>query len=358
MDALVIGGGKMGLAVAHDLVQHDASVTVIDAARDCPAARLDDVISLEQLDATDTKGVQRAMQRHDVAVSALPYDFNYSLAEAAIDAGVHFCDLGGNTDMVKRELTLHDAARAAGVTVVPDCGLSPGLTNVLGAHLIETADARELSIRVGGLPLEPKPPLDYALVFSVHGLINEYVEEARVLRNGRIATVEPLSGLETIEFDGFPQLEAFYTAGGTSTLPDTFAGRVETLDDKSIRYRGHRDKIKLLRDLGFFDNDMRAHTEWVLQSTLASDVPDVVLARLTAVGATTQAIELRDRYDADAGLSAMMRTTGFPTSVTALMLASGDIQACGCLPPERCVPAEPFIEALRERDISIEVLAG
>ncbi|MFO8133214.1 MAG: saccharopine dehydrogenase C-terminal domain-containing protein [Thermoplasmatota archaeon] len=354
MDALVIGGGKMGLAVAYDLLRHGVAVTVADADPACPAAGLDEAMFL-QMDATDIAAVKRQMRRYDVAVSALPYDFNYMLAQAAVDAGVHFCDLGGNTDMVKRELMLHDAARDAGVTVVPDCGLSPGLTNVLGGYLIEAVDARGLHIRVGGLPQEPQPPLDYALVFSVHGLVNEYVGDARVLRNGRIATAEPLSGLESIEFEGFPILEAFTTAGGTSTLPDTYAGRVDMLDDKSIRYPGHRDKIRLLKDLGFFDGDARAMTEHLLQTALPSNVPDFVVARLTAAGDSTMTVEIRDFYDRETGLSAMMRTTGFPTSITAMMLAADEIPGPGSLPPERCVPPEPFIERLRERDIQIDI---
>lgn len=358
MDAFVIGGGKMGHAVAYDLACHDATVTVADADPTCMAACLDDHVSIVTLDATDRSAVKREMARHDVAVSALPYDFNYMLAETAVDAGVHFCDLGGNTDMVTRELTLHDEAEAAGVTVVPDCGLSPGLTNVIGGYLIEETNGRELHIRVGGLPRHPRPPLDYALVFSVHGLINEYIGEARILRDGRITTVEPLSGLETITFDGYPELEAFYTAGGTSTLPDTYAGRVETLDDKSIRYPGHRDKMQLLRDLGFFDGDTRTVTEQVLQTALDSDVPDVVLARLTATGDTGMTIEIRDAYDAEAELSAMMRTTGFPTAVVAQMLASGEAAGPGCLPPERCIPARPFIEQLRQRGIQIDINRG
>lgn len=355
MDAFVIGGGKMGLAIAHDLVKHGTAVTVADADAACPATRLGDAVSFLQVDATDVPTITKHMRQHDVAVSALPYDFNYDLARAAIDAGIHFCDLGGNTDMVKRELSLHDVAKRAGITIVPDCGLSPGLTNVLAAYLIYATDARELHIRVGGLPQTPEPPLQYALLFSVHGLLNEYIGTARILRDGCITTVEPLSGLETITFEGFPPLEAFYTAGGTSTLPDTFAGRVDRLDDKSIRYRGHRDKIKLLHDLGFFDDEARAMTERVLQSALNAEAPDVVLARLTAIGDTTQVIEIRDSFDDDTGLTAMMRTTGFPTSITAQMLASGEINVDGCLPPERCIPAEPFIEALGQRDIPIHI---
>jgi len=355
MDALVLGGGKMGLAIAHDLVRHGAGVTVADADAACPARRLDDAVMFQRLDATDTSMVAKMMRQCDVAVSALPYDFNYMLAQAAVDAGVHFCDLGGNTDMVKRELMLHEAARDAGVTVVPDCGLSPGVTNVLGGYLIEAVDARRLHIRVGGLPQQPQPPLEYALVFSAHGLVNEYIGDARVLRDGCIATAEPLSGLEAIEFEGFPSLEAFTTAGGTSTLPDTYAGRVETLDDKSIRYPGHRDKIRLLKDLGFFDDKARAMTEQLLQKALPIDVPDFVVARLTAAGDSTMTVEIHDFYDTETGLSAMMRTTGFPTSITAMMLAADEIPGPGCLPPERCVPPELFIERLRERDIQIAV---
>ncbi len=358
MDALVIGGGRMGHAVAFDLAGHGAAVTVLDADPGCPAARLGDAASFIAGDATDASAVTREMTRHDVAVSALPYDFNYRLAEMAVDAGVHFCDLGGNTAMVTRELSLHRAAVKAGVTVIPDCGLSPGLTSVVGGYLVEETGARELHIRVGGLPQQPQPPLRYALVFSVHGLINEYVGEARVLQDGRVATVEPLSGLESITFDGYPELEAFYTAGGTSTLPDTYAGRVETLDDKSIRYPGHRDKMQLLRDLGFLDGDARAVTEQVLQRALDSDVPDVVLARLTATGDTEMTVELRDSFDDETGLTAMMRTTGFPTAIAAQMLASGDAAGPGCLPPERGIPAEPFIERLRRRGIQIDVDGG
>ncbi len=357
MDAFVIGGGKMGLAIAYDLACHDASVTVADVVPGCPATRLGDMVTYIQAEASDAV-IRREMRRHDVAVSALPYDFNYMLAEMAVDAGTHFCDLGGNTDMVARELSLHDRAAAAGVTIVPDCGLSPGLTNVLGAYLIDAVDAKELHIRVGGLPQEPAPPLEYALVFSAHGLVNEYVGMARVLRDGRVAMAEPLSGLESITFEGYPALEAFITAGGTSTLPDTYAGQVDVLDDKSIRYPGHRDRIQLLKDLGFFDEDARAMTERLLERSLDTDVPDFVLARLTAIGDGTMTVEIQDRYDAATGLTAMMRTTGFPTSVTAQMLAAGDIARDGCHPPERCVPARLFIEALQQRGIHIETTAA
>src|SRR5204862_625335 len=131
--------------------------------------------------------------------------------------------LGGDNDVVAAELALHAAARAKGVNVIPGCGLAPGMTAVLVAHAVARFDSvDEIHIRVGGLPLAPKPPLDYQLVFSVEGLINEYVERARVVRDGKVVEIESMTEVEELEFpQPFGKMEAFQTSGGTSTLPDT-----------------------------------------------------------------------------------------------------------------------------------------
>ncbi len=360
MKALVMGGGKMGLAIAYDMARSGADVQVGDVNKDCMKnmPMLSGMAEFVHVDAGDARQVEDAMRGKDVVISALPYDFNYGMAKMAIKCGANFCDLGGNIDIVEKELLLDEKARGAGLAVIPDCGLAPGTTNVLSSYLIEKADAEEMHIRVGGLPQNPEPPLGYAIVFSVHGLVNEYVEKARIIRNGRVEEVDSLTGIESISFDeyGFGELEAFYTSGGTSTLPKTFLGRVKELDYKTIRYRGHCEKIKFLKDMGFFEDDARRFTEKIMERALGGgkSVRDVVLARLAAIGsAGNLSIDVVDRYDEKNGISSMMRTTGFPTSIIAQMVVNGDIEAKGAMPPEACVPPEKFIGELKKRGIAV-----
>ena len=382
MDALVLGGGRMGLAIAYDMAKSGADVQLGDVNERCMEKLpvISDMVEFLRIDASDVGQAGEAMRGKDVVISALPYDFNYGMAKMAIGHGANFCDLGGNIDIVERELSLDGKAREAGVAVIPDCGLAPGTTNVIASHLIEKTDASEMHIRVGGLPQKPKPPLGYALVFSVHGLINEYIEKARIIRGGEVAEVESLTGIESISFDryGFGELEAFYTSGGTSTLPETFRGRIDELDYKTIRYRGHCDKIRFLKDMGFFEGDNRRFTERIMEKALggaaggggegggggasggngmAGDVRDVVLARWTAAGggsgSDTVSMDMVDYYDEKEHISSMMRTTGFPTSIIARMIVNGDIEEKGVMPPERCVPPGKFISELGKRNINI-----
>ena len=143
------------------------------------------------LDATVQAAVELAKEV-GCPVSATYYGSTSDLRQAAITGRAHFCDLGGNNDVVDSELALDAAARTAGVTIVPDCGLAPGMATVLGALALARHPSPEaLHIRVGGLPMRPEPPLDYKLVFAAEGLINEYVEPARILREGEIARSSP-----------------------------------------------------------------------------------------------------------------------------------------------------------------------
>jgi len=353
MKALVLGGGKMGRAIAYDLVKSGAEVQIGDVnIEHIRSSHLLEGVEFMRVDATNAHDVEQAMKKKDVVVSALPYDFNYKMAKMAIKCNTNFCDLGGNMAIVKNELSLHEAAKKAGVTIVPDCGLAPGMTNVIASYLIKKADAREMHIRVGGLPQNPEPPLNYALVFSVHGLVNEYIEKAKIIKDGKVAEVESLTGLEDISFPEFEGLEAFYTSGGTSTLPETFYGTLDELDYKTIRYKGHCEKIKFLRDMGFFDGGYRQFTEEVIEKALNKKVDDVVLARWVASGERSMVADMVDYCSGD--ISAMMRTTGFPTSIIAQMIVDGSIEKRGALPPEKCVPPEKFIKELGRRNIIIK----
>jgi len=308
------------------------------------------------------------MRGHDSAISCVNYWLNERLARAAIEAGTNFCDLGGNNDVVDAELALDADARERGINIIPDCGLAPGMVAVLVAHgaaKFEKLD--EIHIRVGGLPQNPKPPLDYQLVFSVEGLINEYIERARVIRDGRITMVDSMTEVESLEFpEPFGEMEAFQTSGGTSTLPETFLGRVRELDYKTIRYPGHCAKFKTMIDLGLcrsekltFD-DVAVAPRRVLADLLVrhlpADEPDVVLVRVEFVGEGRRLrYDIIDRYDEATGLSAMMRTTAFPASIVALMMARGQTTTKGALPQERCIPPELFMQELAKRNIIVNV---
>ena len=335
---LVLGAGKMGVAIAHDLRQHGVETRICDM-------REVDVPHFFLMDVRDEGTLIKEMKKEEVVVSSLPYDFNHRLATLAIQTGTSFIDLGGNSEIVSRELTLHGDAKKKGITIIPDCGLAPGMTNIIAHHLWENG-ADEIHIRVGGLPQAPKPPLQYALFFSIHGLINEYLEDSIIIKNGKRREEESLTGLEMLTFEGFPELEAFYTHGGTSTLPETLTG-IRELDYKTIRYRGHAEKIMLLKQLGFFDAEVREFTERVLEEALPKRVKDVVLAR---VYSSEGVIEMMDYYDERDNFSAMARTTGFPTSIIALMILNGDIEA-GAYPPELAVDYHVFIDELKKRGI-------
>jgi lysine 6-dehydrogenase len=272
---------------------------------------------------------------------------------------------------VDAELALDEEARAAGVNVVPDCGLAPGMVSVLAAHgaaRFERLD--EIHIRVGGLPQNPRPPLDYQIVFSVEGLINEYVERARVIRGGRILEVESMTELESLDFpEPYGRMEAFQTSGGTSTLPETFLGRVRELDYKTIRYPGHCERFKLLIDLGLASSEAvevggvtatpRKLLGEMLNRSLPADEPDLVFIRLEFVGelaggAKRLRYDVIDRFDPRTGLSAMQRTTSFPASVVAQMMARGETTRKGAVPQERCVPPDAFVKELAARGINID----
>jgi lysine 6-dehydrogenase len=269
---------------------------------------------------------------------------------------VNFCDLGGNNDVVAAELALDAEAKRAGINIIPDCGLAPGMVAMLVAHAASRFDELEaIHIRVGGLPLQPRPPLDYQLVFSVEGLINEYIEPARIVRGGKIVTVESMTELEAIEFPPpFGKLEAFQTSGGTSTLPDTFLGRVGELDYKTIRYRGHCEKFKTMIDLGLCSGEARKVFSELLVRHLPHDEPDVVLIRVeVSGGGRTLRYDIVDRFDAATGLSAMMRTTAFPAAIVALMMARGQTASKGALPQERCLNPDLFMRELAARKIDV-----
>jgi len=375
MKILVLGAGRMGLGAAFDLIHNSdvESVTIadVDAGRArAVAERVGSTrLTARQADVSDYGQAVELMRGHDAAISCVVYHLNHQLARASIEAKVNFCDLGGNNTIVDSELALDQAARDAGINIIPDCGLAPGMVSVLVAHGAERFDKLdEVHIRVGGLPLDPQPPFDYQLIFSVEGLINEYVEPARVVRDGKIIEVDSMTEIESLDFHPFGKMEAFQTSGGTSTLPETFLGSIKELDYKTIRYPGHGEKFKALLDAGMMSGQEievdgarvkpRRVLAEMLTRLLPADGPDAVLIRVEFRGARhgkqqQLRYDIIDRYDEATGMSAMMRTTAFPASIIAQTMARGETTRKGAAPQERCVPPGPFVKALAARNINI-----
>ena len=378
MKILVLGAGRMGLGAAFDLVHNSPGVEAVTVA-DFDLNKANDVaarvgtskIEAKHVDASNYDDIVALMRGHDSAISCVNYWYNESLSKAAIETGTNFCDLGGNNYVVDSQLALDAEAKAAGINIIPDCGLAPGMVSILAMHGAANFDRLdEVHIRVGGLPQDPQPPLNYQLVFSVEGLINEYIEVARVIRDGKIIEVESMTEIEELSFDGFPPLEAFQTSGGTSTLPDTFIGKIRELDYKTIRYAGHCEKFKTMIDLGLCSSEEivvdyakvtpRKVFGDLLQKHLPADGPDYVLVRLDFVGEKNgETNKLRydivDKQDEATGLSAMMRMTAFPASIIAQMMASGDVLERGATPQEKAIDPAKFVAELERRNIVIKI---
>ena len=377
MKALVIGAGMMGRAIAYDLCKHSnfEGIAVADLDRKTMQSAKKflerEEIDFLILNVEKINDVKKYFQNYDVAISAVPYKFNYILAKTAIETKTHFLDLGGNNDIVNKERDLFEKARKKSVTIVPDCGLAPGLTSVIVRDIVEQMDSVDcVTIRVGGLPLCPEPPLDYQIVFSPYGLINEYVEDAVVLDRGRIIKKKSMTKLEKIEFpEPFGMMEAFLTSGGCSTLPYTYRDRIGYLDYKTVRYPGHCEKFKILLNLGVagkkairigkqkvFPMDLFAT---LLLKNLPVNGKDVVWIKVQGKGiknGKNQCLEytVMDYYDEENDITAMMRTTGYPVSIIAQMIEQGIIKERGVFCSEEIVPCKPFFDELRKRKIQIK----
>jgi lysine 6-dehydrogenase len=372
MKIAVLGAGQMGTAAVYDLARADGVTSVLvcdmdlDRAEHIAANYGAGKATALQLDLSDVDAVTEALRGCSSALAAASYRLNEGLTRACIAAGTHLCDLGGNNDVVRAQFDLSAQAEAAGVGIVPDCGLAPGMVSVLAMRVLELMpDAETVRLRVGGLPLEPEPPWNYQVVFSVEGLINEYLEPAAVLRDGQIVEVPSLAELEELDFpEPFGRLEAFTTSGGASTLPWTLKGRVRNLDYKTIRYPGHGERMAAVFALGLAGEEPRTVDgvvvkprrllERLIDEVLGGDGPDCVLTLVEAEGPSGKVgLRLIDRLDPETGLTAMMRCTAFPAAVTVHMLATGAIEQRGTLHQEDVVPPAPYIDALRARGLDL-----
>lgn len=378
MKLLVLGAGLQGCACAYDLLQNPAvtQVTLADLKPDkLPkflAGNWNGRLKTLKLDVTDEAAVREAFQGHAAVMSAIPYYYNGPMAKAAVESGCHFSDLGGNTDIVLEQKKLHTQAVGRGVSVIPDCGLAPGMVNILAAEGIRRLDrAQKVKIYVGGLPQRPEPPLNYQIVYSLEGALDYYTTPSWVLRGGKPTQVEALSEVEPVEFPApVGTLEAFHTGGGISTLPFAYDGKIDVMEYKTLRYPGHVAIMRPIRELGLLGNEpieVKGKKVAPRDLFIAAVHPklhkpngrDLVALQVQVTGQKggrpgQVAFRLIDYYDAQHGISAMMRTTGYSLSITGQMQVDGRVKEKGVHTPDEAMPFGEYVAELGKRGIRIE----
>jgi lysine 6-dehydrogenase len=380
MKMLVLGAGLQGCACAYDLLQQPAvrQVTLADLRPDTlPQFLAGDWrgrLRPVRLDVTDLAAVQETMRGHAAVMSAIPYYYNGPMARAAVEAGCHFSDLGGNTEIVFEQKKLQELALAKGVSVIPDCGLAPGMVNILAAEGIRRLDrAEQVRIYVGGLPQSPEPPLNYQIVYSLEGALDYYTTPSWVLRGAKPVQVDALSEVEPVDFPSpVGTLEAFHTGGGISTLPFAYEGKVDVMEYKTLRYPGHVAIMRPIRELGLLGIkpvEVKGQTVVPRDVFIAAVQPklhkpqgrDLVALQVQVSGRKenrphTVRFRLIDYFDAEHGISAMMRTTGYSLSITGQMQADGRIKEKGVRTPDEAVPFRDYVTELGRRGVRIEEL--
>ena len=376
---IILGSGRQTTASAYDLARFGNAhkITLADAELSRAQAAADTVNRLVgtpiahplALDVRDESAVRRALQGHHVALSGVPYFFNLALTKIAIDAGISFCDLGGNTDIVRQQHALDADAKRAGVRIVPDCGMGPGMGNTLGFYAMSLLDQPEhVYLFDGGLPRHPQPPWNYLCSFSIEGLTNEYFGGITILREGKPVHVPCFTELEMIEVPPLGKLEAFIVAGGVSTAPWTLEGKLKTYQLKILRYPGTFAQLKAFHDLGLYDlapvnvdgqQIIPRHVFHKLYEpkVTADVVDDVCVIRAVAEGLkagrkTTATVEVVDYYDPPTGFTSMQRTTGWHLSIVAALMAQGKTPV-GSIPLELAVRGTLFVEEARRRGFDI-----
>jgi saccharopine dehydrogenase-like NADP-dependent oxidoreductase len=237
---LVLGLGKVGTLVAV-LLSKRYEVTAVDQQEPHYNRRYS--FTIVKADVSDEKQLSDLLLQNDAVVSALPYFLNKKVAQLAHDQGKHYFDL---TEDVETTNFIRDLSKTAKGVMAPQCGLAPGFIGIVGADLAKRfTKLRDIELRVGALPRYPNGLLAYSFTWSPAGVINEYLNDAEVIHNGQRKMVPSLDGIEYINIEG-QEFEAFSTSGGLGTMCETFAGKVDTLNYKTIRYPGHGKLMKFL----------------------------------------------------------------------------------------------------------------
>jgi saccharopine dehydrogenase-like NADP-dependent oxidoreductase len=275
----LIGAGKIG-RLAAVLLGKKYDITIYDineeSAKECAGA----AGAYGQLDINHAQDLRDALEDKAMVISCCPYFCNEKIATAACDSEVSYCDL---SEDIRSGMAIERIARGLSTRFIPQCGLAPGLTQIIANHMVQLYEpVTSISIRVGALPENPTNALKYNLTWSTDGLINEYGNPCEVLINGKLQQVRPLEGYERLVI-GDVEYEAFNTSGGLGTLARSLEGKVKELSYKTLRYLGHRDLMKFLMvDLQL--NEYRGILKQILESAVPTTQQDRVVVLISVVG--------------------------------------------------------------------------
>lgn len=377
---VVLGAGRQGVAAAYDLAVFGQAnaITLLDislAVAQAGAARLNHLLGKPvatafEVNAGDVAAVAPHLDGATGLISSVHYTFNVEMTKLAIAKKVHMTDFGGNTDVVREQLALDADARAAGISIVPDCGMGPGLNISLGTYVMSLVEEpEEVLIWDGGLPQDPQAPWNYVSTFNLGGLTNEYDGNASFIRDGKVTPVPCFSGYEVLEFpEPLGRLEAFVTSGGLSTSPWTFEGRLKRLENKTLRYPGHVAQFKAFSDLGLLGLDpidvagQKVVPRDVFHALLSpkicrDEVRDICVMRVKGIGTTKgrraeALVELVDRYDERTGFTAMQRLTGWHGSILLIAAVNGMVRR-GAVSVELALPGKTIVTECKRRGFAM-----
>jgi len=361
-DCIVLGAGMVGRVIAADLVNEGLDRVVVadrdDAALRQAARRAGGRVETVRADLADPAEVRRLVEPHGMVFGALASRIGFEAMRAVIEAGKSYCDI---SFMPEDALDLDGLAKERGATVVPDCGVAPGLSNLLAGAAAERLDPCErIEIYVGGIPERRVKPFEYKAAFAPADVLEEYTRPARLVEGGRVVVREALSDVEPLDLPGVGTVEAFNT-DGLRSLAHTLD--VPFMKEKTIRWPGHADLMRAFREAGLFSKTpLKVGSGQVapLEVTSAALFPkwtyeegevDLTVMRVTAQGRENGAPvrltwNLLDRYDSETKTTSMARTTAFPCSVIGQMIAAGTISAPGVIPAERLGADEALLESI------------
>jgi lysine 6-dehydrogenase len=351
-NAVVLGAGMVGSVMAADLAS-DFEVVIADAnpaALERAVARTGGRATKVIADLSDPQQVRDVVASADIVLGALASRVGFGVLRAVIEAGKNYVDI---SFMPENALQLDALAKEHGVTAVVDCGVAPGMSNLLSAHSASRMDRCDsIEIYVGGLPVERRWPFEYKAGFAPSDVIEEYTRPARYVVDGEIVVKEALSEPELMDFEGVGTLEAFNT-DGLRSLVDTL--NVLDMKEKTLRYPGHIELMRVFRETGLFDQEpievpsggglvavkpldvisKLMFPKW----TYEDDEADLTVMRITVEGETDgtgvrHTWDVLDYLDPDTGFTSMSRTTAFPCAIVARLVAAGELDTVGVLPPE------------------------
>lgn len=384
----VIGAGRQGTAAAYDLIKFGEAEIVLLADSDirqaqAAAERVNKLMGTDKayalrLDASDRRQTVQVLleEEVDAFVSAVPYSLNLGLTQAAIEAGCGMTDLGGNSQVVLEQMDRSGEAAGAGIAIVPDCGQVPGMGTSLILYAIEPLEEpRDVYMWDCGLPQQADPPWNYRLTFHIEGLTNEYYGDCLFIRENELTRVPALTEPEQITFpEPIGELEAFTTAGGLTTAARSFRNRLRTLQNKTLRYPGNFDQLKVIEQLGLLEPEpitvsgMRIsprellHRLWEPQILADPDTPDFILIKIEARGILrgheqTVTVQLIHQFDDQTGFTAMEQATGWHAAIMTAAIAHGHV-ASGVIPVERAMTGTTFVEEAARRGFKVERQIG